>query len=141
VLADTQGCERAATQGDERQESNDQSVAILKSVRLTYALRSICIGNGTIHEFDPEKIEPVTGYKMIFSGTTWCRDCDALDDGRQPGPISIGADKLQRVTKVTQIGGERRDFARSPTPVSIFGHNVPLDPCFRRSHKTIGMDG
>jgi hypothetical protein len=58
-LADTQGCERAATQGDERQESNDQTIAVLKSERLTHVLRSLCIGNGTIHEFDPEKIEPI----------------------------------------------------------------------------------
>jgi hypothetical protein len=49
VLADTQGCERAATQGDERQESNDQTVAILKSVRFIRALCDIRIGNGTTH--------------------------------------------------------------------------------------------
>ena len=48
---------------------------------------------------------------MIFSGCPWCCDSDALDDGRQPGPISIGAYKLQRVTKVTKIGSERHHFA------------------------------
>ena len=140
VLADTQGCERAAAQGDERQESNDQSIAVLKSVRFIRALCDIRIGNGTIHEFDPEQIEPIAGYQMIFSGTPWCCDSDALDDGHQPGPISIGADKLQRVTKVTKIGSERRHFARSSAPVNIFGHNAPIDPCFRRSRKAIRVD-
>ena len=93
-----------------------------------------------IHELDPEKIEPIAGYQMIFSGTPWCCDRDALDDGRKPGPMSIGADKLQRVTKVAKIGGERRHFARSSAPVNIFGHNAPIDPCFRRSRKAIRVD-
>ena len=106
----------------------------------SHALCGLCIGNGTIHEFDPEQIEPIAGYQMIFSGTPWCCDSDALDDGQQPGPISIGADKLQRVTKVTKIGSERRHFARSSAPDNIFGHNAPIDPCFRWSRKAIWVD-
>ena len=142
MLADTQRCERAAAQRDERQESNDQTIAVLKSVRLTYAFCGICIGNGTIHEFDPEQIEPIAGYQMIFSGFPWCRGSDALDDGQQPGPIGIGADKFQRATKVTKIGGDamslRTDLLRQ---CNIFGHNAPIDPCFGWSRKQIRVDG
>ena len=48
--------------------------------------------------------------------------------------------ELQRVTKVTKIGSERHHFARSSAPADIFGHNAPIDPCFRRSRKAIRMD-
>src|ERR1044071_2255783 len=129
MSADTQGCERAATQGDERQESNDQSIAVSKSVRFSRALCGSCIGNCTIHQFDPEEIEPIAGYQMIFSGFPWCCRRHSLCDCQQPGPIIIRADKLQRVTKVTKIGSERRRFARSSAPVNVFGQTAPVDPC------------
>jgi hypothetical protein len=103
-------------------------------------LCDICISNGTIHEFDPEQIEPIAGYQMIFSGTPWCCDRDALDDGQQPGPISIEAYEFQRVSKVTKIGSERHHLARSSAPADIFGHNPPIDPCFRRIRKAIWVD-
>jgi hypothetical protein len=29
----------------------------------------ICIGNGTVHEFDPGQIEPIAGYQMILAAS------------------------------------------------------------------------
>src|SRR5262249_36397322 len=104
MLVDAERGERTAAQWYERKESDHQPIAVLKSMRLICALCVICIGNGAIHEFDPEQIQPVAGYQMIFSCATWRCDSHALDNGQQPGPISIGADKLQRVTKVAKIG-------------------------------------
>ena len=107
LFGDAQRCERAAAQRYERQESNDQTVAVSQSVRLICSPCGICIGDCTIHEFDPEQIEPIAGYQMIFSGSSWRCDSYPLNDGRQPRPVSTTTNELQRATKVRKIGGQR----------------------------------